>query len=117
MASFFCSSVERFFLLGQFILATVATQAARNSRLTSGKLIFKSLVVVACTTGCGVLVTGSISELFTTVTFVGFCCCTAHDIKDKEASTIKARYLFTFSFIQNIIMHKNNKINEYLANF
>ena len=36
IASLFCSDTERPGLLGQLILATVATQAARNSRSAEG---------------------------------------------------------------------------------
>ena len=36
MASFFCCSVDMLLLLGQFILATVATQAALNSAAAFG---------------------------------------------------------------------------------
>src|SRR5690606_327254 len=42
MASCFCCSVLRLFLEGQLILATVATQAARNSRGTCGKFALKT---------------------------------------------------------------------------
>ena len=62
MASCFCCSVERLFFEGQLIFATVAIHAARNSRLTSGRM---SLVV-----GFGDSVTGFVIGFVVTV--VGF---------------------------------------------
>src|SRR5690606_41568576 len=75
MASFFCSCVDKFLLLGQLMLATVATQAARNSRFTSGRSTFTLSVtfgvvgagVTAAGTGFVPMDIGAVSDFLTTV--------------------------------------------------
>ena len=78
MASSFCCCVERLFFDGQLIFATVAIQAARNSRGTSGKLSLAS--------GFGTIVFDGVGLVVSVDFFVSFAtgCLVAQEVMKRE---------------------------------
>ena len=65
MASSFCCCVDKLFFEGQLIFATVAIQAARNSRLTSGRFNLASGFSMIGFGGAGLVVTTGFLVFFT----------------------------------------------------